>query len=213
MYPEIRGETELMWLSTCASSVETRCEKNTNMAATHPIQASARTSINFQCCARDGLGCGMAVGAGEGCPIVSMTGLVAIRFLSASNAPSQVRARLVKAVQGFDMVIISASKVALGCDDFNIRSHTGFEPSSRSFHFLPSQRQAEFSDLHRLSGGIQLIERSLDLLYDGIFQITAALIDLLFLKRRPLLLGSNPTARPQRKLQREGIGIGAQSVV
>src|SRR6202011_5041310 len=175
MYPEIRGETELMWLSTCASSVETRCEKNANMAATDPTQASARTSRNFQCCPRDGFLGGLAIGEGEGCSIVLLRGLVAISFPSASNAPCQVRARLVKAVQGFDMVIISASKVALGCDDFNIRSHTGFEPSSRSFHFLPSQRQAEFSDLHRLSGGIQLIERSLDLLYNGIFQITAAL--------------------------------------
>src|SRR5258707_11903927 len=98
MYPEIRGETELMWLSTCASSVETRCEKNTNMAATHPTQASARTSSNFQCCPRDGFLGGLAVGVGEGCPIVSMRGLVAISFLSASNAPSQVPARLVKAV-------------------------------------------------------------------------------------------------------------------
>src|SRR6202163_4039509 len=202
-----------MWLSTCASSVETRCEKNTNMAGTHPTQASARTSSNFQCCPRDRFLGGQAIGLCEGCPIVSMTGLVTISFLSASNAPSQVSARLVKAVQGLDMVIISASKVALRCDDFNIRSHTSFEPSSRSFHFLPSQRQAEFSDLHRLSGRIQLIESSLDLLYNGIFQITAALIDLLFLKPRPLLLGSNPTARPQGELQREGIGIGAKSVV
>jgi hypothetical protein len=142
-----------------------------------------------------------------------MRELATIRFLSASNAPSQVRARLVKAVQGFDMIIIGASKVALRCDDFNIRSHTGFEPSSRSFHFLVSQRQAEFSDLHRLSRGIQLVERGLDLLENGIFQITAALIDPLFLKPRPLLLGSNPTARPQGDLQRERIGIGAQSVV
>src|SRR5882757_6361834 len=170
MYPEIRGETELMWLSTCASSVETRYVKNSKAEITHTTHASARTRNSFRCSFhRNCSSIGLETGAGEGCSAVGTIGLVAIGVLSASNAPGQVRARLVKAVQGFDTVIISASKVALGCDDFNIRSHTGFEPPSRSLHFLSSQRQAEFSDIHRLSGGIQLIERSLDLLYDSIF--------------------------------------------
>jgi hypothetical protein len=96
-------------------------------------------------------------------------------------APGQVSPRLVKTVQSLDTIIISTGEVALSRDDFNIRGNTGLEAPSRSLNLLPSQRQPEFSHIHRLFGSIQLIQSSFDLLFNGILQVATALTDLFLL--------------------------------
>src|SRR5258705_6817437 len=124
MWTEICDETELMWLSTCASSIETRPEKNKNVATTHPTQTRERTRRSFQCFHTDCLSGGLATAVRAGCSIVVAIGLVAISVLRMPIAPGQVSPRLIKTVQSLDTIIISTGEVALRRDDFNIRGRS-----------------------------------------------------------------------------------------
>src|SRR5258708_39850822 len=64
----MRGETVVMWLSTCASSVETCPEKNDGHATTPAMTATARTRASLRRVRERGVAAEAGNGGGGGGP-------------------------------------------------------------------------------------------------------------------------------------------------
>ncbi len=95
----MRGETVVMWLSTCASSVETCPEKNDGHATTPAMTATARTRASLRRVRERGVaaeaGTGVAGGAFSAAAFIES---VAIHVLRVTHAAREVRPRLVELI-------------------------------------------------------------------------------------------------------------------
>src|SRR5262245_57111279 len=213
-----------MWPSTCASSVDTWCEKGAE-ATNAPARATrATTTMTFQGRREGAAGRGTdtaaggaETGAGEGGSAEGMgslaAGSVAIDVLRISNAAREVGPCLVEAIEGLDAVVVGTGEGVLGGDDLDVRGDTGCEPPRRPLHLLPREGQAELGHGHGFPFRAGLIERGLDLPLHGVLQVSPALPYAVQLEPRPLLLGPDPSARPERQAERVGEAIAADAVV
>src|ERR1035438_10184637 len=75
-------------------------------------------------------------------------GLFGVDRLHLPNAVRQVRARLVIAVQGRDLVVAGARQPVLRLDHFHVVGHARLKAVARLFHFLARQLDAQLGDLH-----------------------------------------------------------------
>src|SRR5262245_54086776 len=207
MCPEIRGETDVMWPSTCASSVDTRCEKGaeaTNAPAT-PTRTTATMTFQGRRAGVVGGGTDTAAGGAEarvgGAGSAGGTGSfeagsVAIDILRISDAAREVGPCLVEAIEGLNAVVVGTGEGVLGGDDLDVRGDTGFETPRRPLHLLPREGQAELGHGHGFPSRTGLIEGGLDLLLHRVLEVSPALPDALQLEPLSLLLGPDAPARP-----------------
>src|ERR1039457_912139 len=107
-----------------------------------------------------------------------MTALFGVQRLHLPDAVRQVCPRLVKAVQGGDLVVAGARQPVLRLNHFHVIGHARLKAVAGLFHFLARQLDAELGDVHFAARAAQLGDRRLHVEHDAVAHFLLLLLQL-----------------------------------
>src|ERR1035441_8668038 len=107
-----------------------------------------------------------------------MTALLGVERLHLADAVRQVCPRLIKAVQGGDLVVAGARQPVLRLNHFHVVGDARLKAVAGLFHFLARQFDAEFGDVHLAARAAQVNDGGLHVEHDAVAHFLLLLLQL-----------------------------------
>src|ERR1039458_2036327 len=128
-------------------------------------------------------------------------GLFGVDSLHLPDAVRQVRARLVIAVQGRDLVVAGARQPVLRLNHFHVVGHARLKAVARLFHFLARQIDAQLGDVHLAARAAQPGDGGFHVELDAVAQFLLLLFQLAYGELRAGTLRLYAPAGEERHLE------------
>src|ERR1035438_6174770 len=128
-------------------------------------------------------------------------GLFGVDRLHLTDAVRQVRARLVVAVQGRDLVVAGARQSVLRLNHLHVVGHARLKAVAGLFHFLARQLDAQFGDLHFAARAAQPDDGGFHVELDAVAQFLLLLLQLAYGELRAGALRLYAPAGEERHLE------------
>src|SRR5712664_1479326 len=214
--------------STCASSVVSRLWKYTNnptiaASATTPPAKSSRFTLGFAnpfgvSSSRNSSSVIRGALAAFSSP-TSISMLIfpprslGVNLFHLPDCAREVRARLVEAVQGHNLIVVGTRQRILRLNHFDVVCHPRFEPVARLIHFFLRKLHSQIRHLHFVARRLQIQQRRLHVQRDLVSQIVFLLFQFLDFQVCPNRLRVDPPSGKQRHVHARLIRVGRQSCV